>query len=162
MTDTAFPSEPPSMRYVRASQPWWVNLVFWAGRAALLGAILSMLVPIGYTLWHIFSGLPQSEKPAWTTGNAPIWTALWFLQLMIWSFLAVATYRGLKGLPLVFKDTYVRAFSFDAFKLWALLPLGLFLLPLQLATADWFILPSWTQKIYDVAALFVHYFGWLL
>ncbi|MEL7542884.1 MAG: hypothetical protein AAGJ70_03835 [Pseudomonadota bacterium] len=162
MTETAFPTEPPSMHYVRATQPWWVNLVFWAGRAALLGAILAMLVPICFTGSHILAGIPQSEKPAWTIGNAPIWIALWFLQLMIWSFLAVAAYRGLKGLPLVFKDTYVHAFSFDALRLWALLPLGLFLLPLQLANAEWLLLPSWIRKAYDAAASFVKYFGWLM
>ncbi|MEM7750199.1 MAG: hypothetical protein AAF346_18255 [Pseudomonadota bacterium] len=154
--------EPPSIRYIRATQPWWVNVIFWVGRLALAGAILSALLPILLTLAYVSNDMQISEKPTWATGYNSVWIALWFLQIMMWSFLAVTLYRGLHGLPVLFKDRYVEAFSFDAAAIWSLFPLALFLLPLQLARADLLVLPNWVEGIYNSAAWIVNLFGWLL
>lgn len=162
MKPIVMPSEPATMRYVFSTQPWWMNAILWIGRLALAGAILVMVVPLGLTLWGISTGAPPSEKPAWASGYNPVWIAMWFMQGMIWCFLAVTLYRGLKGLPVVYKDQFVAPFSFDAAAIWSLLPLGLFLLPLQLAYADLLILPEWTKTIYGAAGWLVKYFGWLI
>lgn len=160
MQQIKVPSEPPSMRYVFATQPWWMNVILWAGRLALAGAILVMLVPIGFTLCYIFEACPTLDKPTWASGDNPIWIAMWCLQAMIWSFLAVTLYRGLRGLPVVFKNRYVDAFSFEAAAIWSLLPLGLFLLPLQLEIANWLALPQWLKDIYASAGWIVKYVSW--
>ncbi len=81
---------------------------------------------------------------------------------MMWSFLTVTLYRGLHGLPVFFKGRYVEAFSFDAAAIWSLLPLALFLLPLQLAKADLLFLPNWAESIYNGGAWIVSLFGWML
>lgn len=147
------------MSYILSSQPWWINLIFWTGRLGLAASILSLVIPLGMTLWIIGSGGHPADKPAWASGYNPVWIALWFLQIMILSFLTVTLYRGLKSLPVLFKDRYIEAFSFEAAALWSLIPLGLFLLPLQLTFTDVLVLPDWAKSIYQIAGLFVKYFG---
>lgn len=162
MQPIEIPPGPPSMRYIFATQPWWMNVVLWSGRLALAGTFLTMLIPVGYTVWSISTGAPLSEKPDWMRGYNPVWIAMWFMQGMMWCFLAVALYRGLHGLPLLFKDEYIKAFSWNAAAIWSLLPLSLFLLPLQLEHADYIVLPDWLASAYTGAGLLNEYFGWLL